>query len=174
MKKTNYKYLIVDGYNLINALHFLKKASESSLENGRLKLNNLLSEYAFYYKERVIVVYDAYMSNKRTRSIEEYKGIEVVYTKINETADSYIEITVEALMNNKRNMVRVVTSDWAEQQIILGSGGIRTSPREFNDLIKGMNKEIKDEYVNDVSPVNSLENRLDPSTLSKLDKIRKS
>ena len=52
-----------------------------------------------------------------------------VYTKEKETADSYIEKTTHNLA--AEHTVRVVTSDREEQLVILGSGGLRVSAREF-------------------------------------------
>ena len=53
----------------------------------------------------------------------------MVYTKEKQTADSYIErVTYEIA---EEHTVRVVTSDYQEQLVILGSGGLRVSAREF-------------------------------------------
>ena len=53
----------------------------------------------------------------------------MVYTKEKQTADAYIErVTYEIA---SEHTVRVVTSDYQEQLIILGSGGLRVSAREF-------------------------------------------
>ena len=39
---------------------------------------------------------------------------------------------MEVLTKDRRNVVRVVTSDWAGQQMVMGSGAIRVSPVSFS------------------------------------------
>ena len=55
----------------------------------------------------------------------------VVYTKEAETADAYIEKTTYEL-SRKKYRVRVATSDYAEQMIILGHGALRLSATTFH------------------------------------------
>ena len=66
MKRLNYKksekYLFVDGYNIINAWGSFDKSIP--LEDQRLQLADVLSEYAHTVDEKVIVVFDAYMVKK--------------------------------------------------------------------------------------------------------------
>ena len=53
-----------------------------------------------------------------------------MYTKEAETADAYIEKTTYEL-SKKKYRVRVATSDYAEQMIILGHGALRLSATTF-------------------------------------------
>ena len=55
----------------------------------------------------------------------------MVYTKEAETADAYIEKTTYEL-SRKKYRVRVATSDYAEQMIILGHGALRLSATTFH------------------------------------------
>ena len=80
-------------------------------------------------KANIILVFDAYKRRENLGSIEEIGGITVVYTKERQTADAYIEKTTYAL--GEKNSVRVVTSDYDEQLVVLGAGGIRVTPKEF-------------------------------------------
>ena len=57
------------------------------------------------------------------------------------TADAYIEKTTYELRKEER--VRVVTSDNAEQLIILGHGAVRVSAKSFHDEVFGTNEEIR-------------------------------
>ena len=61
--------------------------------------------------------------------MERRNGIYVVYTKEAETADAYIEKTTYEIAREHR--VRVVTSDGAEQLIILGHGALRLPAVSF-------------------------------------------
>jgi len=87
-KRASIKYVLIDGYNLINAWPNLKRLAETDLEEARSALNELLVEYNAYSGEKIIVVYDAYMVKGTTNRETDYKGLFVVFTKENQTADS--------------------------------------------------------------------------------------
>lgn len=123
------EYLFVDGYNIINYWEDLRIKSLISLEEAREELIEILAEYHHYSGIEIIVVFDAYMVRRNIGKEELYKGIKVVYTKENETADNYIERQLDLLGKVRR--IRVATSDWVEQQIVLGRGGTRISAREL-------------------------------------------
>lgn len=128
------EYLFVDGYNVINSWENLKEISKVDLEQARMTLVEILAEYKHYSGIEIFVVFDAYMVKGNNRSEEEYKGIHVIYTKENELADHYIEKALDEMGREMR--VRVATSDWVEQQIILSRGGIRISARELQAEIE--------------------------------------
>ncbi len=65
-----------------------------------------------------------------------------MYTKENETADAYVEKTTSALA--EKHTVRVVTSDLEEQRIVLGSGGLRVSTREFALELERLEDDINE------------------------------
>ena len=122
-------YVIIDGYNLIFAWEKLNDLAKRELSHARDTLIHILSNYNGFAKANVILVFDAYKRRENVGSIEEIGGITVVYTKERQTADAYIEKTTYAL--GEKNSVRVVTSDYDEQLVVLGAGGIRVTPKEF-------------------------------------------
>ena len=128
-KEKGEEFIIVDGYNLIFAWDKLKSLANSELGHARDTLIRILSNYRGFKKCNLIVVFDAYKRRDNDGLIEECGGISVVYTKERQTADAYIEKTAYDLA--KKHTVKVVTSDYDEQLIILGVGGIRVSTREF-------------------------------------------
>lgn len=142
MYRVEKRYLIVDGYNFINSDDALKCHLKTSLETARQHLNDLVCEFTAYSGELGIVVYDATAGRAKTVNEEVYKNITVVFTRAQETADSYIEGMVHRLRQDKRNQVRVVTQDWAEQLVVLGSGGIRVSAREWRREIDKMKNNL--------------------------------
>ena len=77
----------------------------------------------------MIVVFDAYTRAGGGGSVEECGAVTVVYTKESQTADTYIERTTYEIADE--HTVRVVTSDYEEQLVVLGSGGLRVSAKEF-------------------------------------------
>ncbi|HJC41477.1 MAG TPA: NYN domain-containing protein, partial [Candidatus Intestinimonas pullistercoris] len=120
-----------DGYNIIFAWDELKAIARDNLDAARQKLMDLMSNYQGYKKCQVILVFDAYKVPRGTGEISKYHNIYVVYTKEAETADAYIEKTTYEL-SRKKYRVRVATSDYAEQMIILGHGALRLSATTFH------------------------------------------
>ena len=138
------EYLLVDGYNVIFAWDSLRRLAENDLDIARRRLQDTLCNYAGYRRCTVILVFDAYKVKGGVGSVERYHNIHVVYTREAETADMYIEKTTHEL--GRKHRVRVVSSDGAEQIIILGSGGLRVSARAFEKEVAAVEAEIR-EYL---------------------------
>ncbi|MBO4887734.1 MAG: TetM/TetW/TetO/TetS family tetracycline resistance ribosomal protection protein [Firmicutes bacterium] len=136
------EYLLVDGYNVIFAWEKLKKIAKDQLESARNQLLELLSAYQTFRDCILIVVFDAYNVPRPVEDILRYDELYVVYTRQAETADTYIERTTYELRAKRH--VRVVTSDGAEQLIVLGHGAVRVSAREFEYEIREVIKEIRE------------------------------
>ena len=126
------RILIVDGYNVINVR---KPVRESLvLEDARRRLTDRLHDYAGWSGQQIILVYDAWLSDRTQRSIENYGQLQVVFTMKGETADCYIERLCDELEDDismRRAEVRVATSDLIEQTIAFGRGAGRVSSREL-------------------------------------------
>ena len=83
---------------------------------------------------QVVLVFDAWMSDRMQRTTEVLGPVTVVYTRKNETADHYIERLCDSYsreMEYGRLEIRVATSDNVEQTVVLGRGAIRLSSREL-------------------------------------------
>lgn len=139
-------YVLVDGYNIIFAWDSLKKLAEDDLDLARTTLANRLCAYCAMRKAEVILVFDAYKVKGNHGSIEKVGNITVVYTKEAETADSYIEKATHKLGKNYN--VKVATSDYMEQLIILGNGAYRVSAREFLGEVEAAEAELR-EYLSE-------------------------
>ncbi|NMB26474.1 MAG: NYN domain-containing protein [Tissierellia bacterium] len=162
------EYLFIDGYNVINSWNNLKELSSINLEVAREELIEIMAEYQHYSNIKIIIVFDAHMVKTNSGKRETIKGVEVVYTKENETADQYIEKILDDIGRVKK--VRVATSDWMEQQIVLGRGGTRISARELEVEIFNNKKLIKQKTKVENAKNNLLIGRLDEETLIKLNK----
>ena len=173
MKRKTNNYLIIDGYNIINAWEELKSISVDDLDASREKLIDIIIEYAEFSGQKAIVVFDAYNVKNSVEKVEKRKYITVVYTKEHQTADSYIEKYISCL--SKYDIVKVATNDYAEQQIILGKGASRISARELKLYIQDSKKKIRSKQNGSERKIqrNWLEDRLDKETLSKLENIRR-
>ncbi|MEG2985584.1 MAG: NYN domain-containing protein [Peptostreptococcaceae bacterium] len=173
MRRNIKHYVIVDGYNIINAWDELKDIAKDDLENAREKLISEIIEYAEFTGRKAIIVFDAYNVKKSREKVEERKYITVVYTKEHQTADSYIEKFITSL--SKYDDVKVATNDYAEQQIVLGKGASRISSRELKldlDHAKSKIRQKNSSFGKKIQR-NWLEERLDKETLSKLENIRR-
>ena len=137
-------YLLIDGYNYVYSDANLKRLAEADLSHARDTLIRLVCNYNGYKKLRIILVYDAYKRPDNKGSIEEVGGITVVYTKERETADAYIEKASYDLA--AKNTVRVVTSDYMEQLIVLGNGAIRVSASEFQKELESVNEQMSEHF----------------------------
>jgi predicted RNA-binding protein with PIN domain len=132
MKK---EILIVDGYNVIgNWPELAKLKKEDHLADARDQLLSVLAEYRRFEDIRIILVFDAMYVPGVTQRYDQY-NVEVVWTKEDETADSYIE-QLAGELSNRLTQVTVVTSDQAEQWTIFSRGAMRISSREFLQVIQ--------------------------------------
>lgn len=165
------EYLIVDGYNIINAWQELKNIANDNLESARQELIEIMMEYGAFKGVNVIIVFDAYLVKGSREFVENYRNLKVIYTKEHQTADSYIEKLIGSL--GKYDMIKVATNDWAEQQIVLGKGASRVSARELKIEIDGAKDKIRKKSDEKKLQKNTLENMLDEETLSKLQQIRR-
>ena len=137
--------LLVDGYNIIFAWEDLKELAEVNIEGARGKLMDILCNFQGYRKNIVILVFDGYKVPGNPGEVLKHHNIYVVYTKEAETADQYIEKTVQDI--SKKYDVKVATSDALEQMIILGQGARRMSAAELLEEIKIVNHEIREEHM---------------------------
>jgi small GTP-binding protein len=133
-EKPKENYLLVDGYNIIYAWPELREQAENeNMEGARMGLLNALSNYQAIKNDHIIVVFDAYRTQRSTEDVVDYGNIRVVFTKEAQTADQYIEKF--AYDNQKKYNIKVATSDGLEQIIIRGMGSSLVTPNELKDEI---------------------------------------
>jgi predicted RNA-binding protein with PIN domain len=168
------EYVLIDGYNVINAWRDIFNPREENLEDCRIKLLDIISNYQGFKKTNVIVVFDAHMVKSYQHKEERYDNIKVVFTKENITADNYIERFVYRFSSEHK--IRVVTSDYLEQRLVLTGGGIRVTPKEFRDEIMVTrvegSKKVDDKKIK-ARGGNSIMLRIDSELLEKLERIRR-
>ena len=126
------RLLIVDGYNVLGAWPELSKGRP--LADARDDLIRRLHDYAGYTGQRVILVFDAWQSDRLARSEEDHGLLQVVFTSKGEMADHYIERLCDEHARKVelgRLELRVATSDGVEQTVVMGRGAVRLSSREL-------------------------------------------
>lgn len=166
-------YLIIDGYNVINAWKDFAQLRQQNLEHARELLVAGVAEYAAFKGYCAVVVFDA-QEAAGPAVIEKIHGIDVVFTNEDETADSWIERRAYELGRAKAK-VFVVTSDYAEQINIMGAGAYRISSREFREQYYKAKKEIaaRLRLPNRALNRNELGGRISGSVLDHLEKLRR-
>ena len=169
------EHYIIDGYNVIHSWPELDEAARHELAEARDKLINIMAEYGAYQKYDVTIVFDALFTSDEMHDEKHGEHLDVVYTSEGETADSFIERLAYELAK-KGLEVHVVTSDGAEQSVVLGAGAYRLPSRELLREVRRVKKQIKNEYL--VAPKNfvtrvSVSDRIDSDTAARLDAMRK-
>ena len=132
MAQTKEKLLIVDGYNVLGAWPELSKGRP--LADARDELIRRLHDYAGYSGQKIILVFDAWQSERLARTEEQLGSLSVVFTQKGEMADHYIERLCDEhskRVDMGRLELRVATSDGVEQTIVMGRGAVRLSSREL-------------------------------------------
>jgi predicted RNA-binding protein with PIN domain len=165
--------ILVDGYNVIYAWPELIALRED-LEYARDKLLEMLSGYGVFKNQQIAVVFDAHAVPGAHERMLIVSGLEVVYTSENETADSYIERETYELVRAGRR-VFVVTSDYAEQMVVLGAGAYRISAKEFLREVKRVSRLMEEQYARNVlsNRRHEVENRLSQDVINRLEQLRK-
>ena len=180
------EWLIVDGYNVINSWTDFAKLRKDNLEHARDLLREKILEYAVFKGYSGLLVFDAqevqgsgllvFDAQEVQGSAEEenYGAVTVIYTDEGETADSWIERKTYEL-NKNGDKVFVVTSDYAEQINILGSGAYRISAREFKEEYKRAKKQIEEKVHATASGTgrNELGGRLHEHVRAHFEKLRR-
>lgn len=167
------KTIFIDGYNVINSWPNLIEIKNYNLDLARQKLIEIMENYAEYKGYRIFIVFDGHMVKGNIEKKDKVGNLTIVFTKYGETADSYIERSVNNI--GRRSDVSVVTSDSLEQQLVFQRGAIRKSSIEFyheiNQVNNRLRKKIKKKACEDK---NLLEDLINKDVLEKLEKIRRS
>ena len=165
-------WLIIDGYNVINAWKELSVLAEESLDHAREKLLERLSSYGAFRSMRTVVVFDAY-ERAGEAALEENAAVTVIYTASGETADSYIERLAYEVVR-RGETVYVVTNDWAEQMTVLGAGAYRKSARELiEDCRRARQEKEKEKRAKLDIGRSEVGSRLGKDVLEKLEQWRR-
>src|SRR5271157_5532570 len=102
-------HLLIDGYNYIGRTSLAGMFGSSNPETGRDYLLNQLVDYRNEKHAKITVVFDSYAGVHLFRSRTSYKGIEVIYSGRDETADDVIR----QLIRTRPAGLVVVSSDRA-------------------------------------------------------------
>lgn len=132
---------LVDGYNLMYSIDEIKKIAAVDLISARDKVIDIVCDFQGYVGKECVLVFDAYKNNVSIPVVSKEYNIEIVYTKMNQTADMWIEQKAEEL--DDRYKIFVVTSDGLEQLKVFSSSSFRISCKEFMNRYENLQKRHK-------------------------------
>ena len=136
----------IDGYNLMYSIEEINKIAQKDLISARDKVVDIVSDFSGYVGKECVLVFDAYRNNVSIPVITKQYNIDIIYTKMNQTADTYIEQKVQEL--NDKYKIFVVTSDNLEQLKIFSSNCFRISCKEFIHRYENLQKKYKNKTKN--------------------------
>lgn len=136
----------IDGYNLMYSIEEINKIAQKDLISARDKVVDIVSDFSGYVGKECVLVFDAYRNNVSIPVITKQYNIDIIYTKMNQTADTYIEQKVQEL--NDKYKIFVVTSDNLEQLKIFSSNCFRISCNEFIHRYENLQKKYKNKTKN--------------------------
>jgi len=166
--------LIVDGYNIIFAWPELSALKDVKLEDARDLLVSMLADYAAMTRQKVTVVFDSHRRPDAEASQQTVSGVQVVYSGRKTSADHVIEkLLFEAKPNEE---VTVATSDALQRDLALGrqikTVSALTLKSQVDAVLARRDQQMGDRQArSDIS--RRLEDRLDPKTRERLDRIRR-
>ncbi len=166
------EYLVIDGYNILNNWpELVKIKKESGIEHARDRLISIISNYGAFKKIKSILVFDAHLVKGSAGSKNVTGDVEVIFTREGISADMVIEKLIGSLPSD--SVIRVATSDWVEQRIVLGKGALRISARELRLQIL-QEKKVMESFLRttkfDTQPLDS---NLSKTVRDVLEKLRR-
>lgn len=134
--------LLVDGYNIIGAWHYLKTTRDvDGLEAARWQLIESLINYSAFKGFETQIVFDA--QYQQTPSCQEVKteNLSVCYTNFGETADTFIEKTCavyfrQYIQRSHLSRLIVATSDRTQQLMVVGYGAEWMSAQQLRGEVE--------------------------------------
>ena len=166
--------LVVDGYNILNAM---EGGITRPIGDARDRLTARLSDYAGFSGQSIVLVFDAWLSDRMARTQEQDGPVTVVYTRKGETEDHYIERLCDGYARDVElgsMELRVATSDGVEQTVVMGRGASRVSAREILREMESVRRETREAAAPPVPRKNALIERLPEEIRRKLDEMRRS
>jgi len=166
--------LIVDGYNIIFAWPELAALKDVKLEDARDMLIAILADYAAMTRQNITVVFDSHRRPDAQASEQLVNGVRVVYSGRKTSADHVIErLLFEARASDE---VTVATSDGLQRDLALGrqvkTVSALTLKAQVDGVLAGRNQQMDDNRArSDIA--RRLEDRLDPETRDRLDRLRR-
>lgn len=132
---------LIDGYNLMYSIDEIKKIAATDLISARDKVIDIVCDFQGYTGKECVLVFDAYRNMTSIPVVSKSYNITIVYTKKDQTADTYIEQKSKELADKYK--IFVVTSDGLEQLKIFSDSSFRISCSQFMKRYENLKKNAK-------------------------------
>jgi len=99
--------IIIDGYNLIHKIPYLKSLLHTSLEQARERLINLLTSYGIKRNIEIVIVFDGNLM--RSSHSPSRPKVKVMFSKPLQKADQLIKSLIE--QTKHKRLLTIVSSD---------------------------------------------------------------
>jgi len=124
-------HVIIDGYNLVRRSTTLSRFDDIDIQHGREALIELLIQYKKLKGHRITVVFDGTDAPSFFQRGDRIKGIEVLFSRSGETADSVIK----KMAAREIEKAIVVTSDKEILDYVNSKGAASVSSEKFETML---------------------------------------
>jgi predicted RNA-binding protein with PIN domain len=121
--------ILVDGFSLLHAWPDVAPGKPRHSGLAREELIHRLTQYHDACSTPVTIVFDGARSSRGPEETGSTAGVEILYSRVGQTADQIIERTTARL--TPYGEVMVVTDDRAEQETVSSLGGSTSSCQNF-------------------------------------------
>ncbi len=125
-------HIIIDGYNLIRQSKKLSDLDLRDIQWGRDALIDMLAAYKKIKAHRITVVFDSTQSPLISRQRDRQKGISIVFSHKDETADAVIK----QMARREGEKALVVSSDLDIVRSVEASGAAVIAAAEFEHMLE--------------------------------------
>ena len=125
-------HIIIDGYNLIRQSNTLGTFEKQDIQLGREMLIDRLVSYKKIKRHKITVVFDGANAPSFSPRRDRLRGIDVVYSRSGETADSIIK----RIAGKERERSMIVSSDRDIVNFAKRQGAATISSIDFEEKMK--------------------------------------
>jgi predicted RNA-binding protein with PIN domain len=125
--------ILVDGFSLLHAWPALAPGSPRHSSVAREELIHRLTQYHDITGTPITIVFDGARSSRGPEEPTSTAGVEILYSRVGQTADQIIERAAARLA--AYGEVLVVSNDRAEQQTVVSLGGTNSTCEAFIQLV---------------------------------------
>jgi predicted RNA-binding protein with PIN domain len=164
----------IDGYNIMHRAESLRAAARADLEHAREQLIGRVAQFCIAIEARAVLVFDGRGDNKvkHASAPPGVRGLQIVYTPMDLTADSYIER--EVYKQPDRLKVAVVSNDRSLRDLCRNLGALTMDADNFLATMRESRGEVTAVMQKGKQqPISHLEDALDDDVRQKLMELRK-
>jgi predicted RNA-binding protein with PIN domain len=133
-------HIIIDGYNLIRQSRSLSDFDQLNIQRGREALLESLDDYRRVRKHQMTVVFDGAGAPSFSTPTDQFRGIEIKFSRSGESADTVIKKMSDRL----KEKALVVSSDRDIIDHVVLQGAATISSQYFYKIIGNASHNIND------------------------------